>query len=284
MKKNKNEQGLYLQAEDILESISDAFIALDKNWCFVYVNKKAAQLSNIERQKDEFIAIASHELKAPVTTIKAYGQYLQMVFKRKGDETAVEWLAKLDALVTKLNNLITNLLDVTILQGGQLRFLPEHFDLNELVNETVEDLQRTTQQHHIITELAPSSMVYADRFRIGQVVTNLLSNAIKYSPHAARILVKTETTPDAVTLCVQDFGVGIPKEKQHRLFERFYRVDDPTHAAAPGLGLGLYISAKIVKQQGGTIWVESETGKGSTFCFRLPLYPSSPIQDRVPKV
>jgi signal transduction histidine kinase len=120
------------------------------------------------------------------------------------------------------------------------------------------------------TSLAAPATISADKLRLGQVLTNLLSNAIKYSPDADRIVVKTAVTNETVTLCVHDFGMGIPQDKQARLFERFYRVEESAQQAVPGLGLGLYISAEIVKQHGGTMRGESEPGKGSTFCFTLP--------------
>lgn len=111
--------------------------------------------------------------------------------------------------------------------------------------------------------------VFGDRDRIGQVIVNMLTNAIKYSPHSVTILVRTIADKENVTLCVQDFGVGIPKERQQQVFERFYRVSG--NETIPGIGLGLYISAEIIRRLGGRIWVESEQGRGSTFCFSLPV-------------
>ena len=236
----------------------------------VALNRDITEQKQLEQQKVAFLAMVSHELKAPVTTLKAYGQYLQRVFQRKGDQQAVELLDKIDAHVNRLNKLITDLIDATTIQVGRLRLTPEDVDVNELVNEIVEDVQRTWHHHRIITDLAASATIYADKLRLGQVLTNLLSNAMKYSPHADRIVVKTAVTNQTVTLCVQDFGMGIPKDKQYRLFERFYRVEESTQQAVPGLGLGLYISAEIVKRHWGTMWVESEPGKGSTFCFKVP--------------
>jgi two-component system sensor histidine kinase VicK len=236
----------------------------------VAVNRDITEQKQLEEQKDAFLAMVSHELKAPVTTLKASAQYLQMVFKRKGDPQAVELLAKFDAQVNKLNKLITDFVDTTIIDVGRLRLTLEDIEVNQLVTEIVEEVQRTLPHHRILTELATSATISADKLRLGQVLTNLLSNAIKYSPDADRIVVKTEVTNETVRLCVHDFGRGIPQDKQARLFERFYRVEEPGQPAVAGLGLGLYISAEIVKQHGGTMGVESEPGKGSTFCFTLP--------------
>jgi PAS domain S-box-containing protein len=234
------------------------------------IARDITQEKSLQRQKDDFIGIASHELKTPVTSIKSYGQVLQMVFKKKGDMHAVNLLQKMDSQINKLTNLIGDLLDVTKVQSGRLEFHQQEFDFNELINEVVEDLQLTTEKHTLTTQLDKSITVNGDRERIGQVITNLITNAIKYSPHSNKIIIKTTTSPENVTVCVQDFGVGIPKDKQQKVFEQFFRVSGPAHSTIPGLGLGLYISSEIIKRQGGRIWVESEEGKGSTFCFTLP--------------
>jgi signal transduction histidine kinase len=241
------------------------------------------QLKELERQKDEFLAIASHELKTPVTSIKAYGQVLQSVFRRKGDAVAVEQLQKMDAQINKLTNLIADLLDVTKIQSGRLEFHKDYFDFNALVSEVVDELQLTTTKHHISLQLAQSTQVCADKERIGQVLINLISNAIKYSPSAdsglglnrGKIIVRTALDSENITVSVQDFGVGIPPDKQGHVFEQFFRVNGPMQNTFPGLGLGLYISAEIVKREGGRIWVESVEGEGSTFYFTLPLTRSS---------
>lgn len=228
----------------------------------------------LERQKDEFLGIASHELKTPVTSIKAYEQVLQTIFARKGDKLAVDQLHKMDIQINKLTNLIGDLLDVTKIQSGRLEFHEEHFDFNKLVREIVGELQITTDDHKIITKLVKSPSVHADRERIGQVITNLITNAIKYSPNSGKIIVTSIATKRKVTLCVEDFGVGIPKDKKDKVFEQFFRVSGPEQNTFPGLGLGLYVSSEIIKREGGRIWVESVEGKGSKFYFSLPFKKS----------
>jgi PAS domain S-box-containing protein len=230
------------------------------------------QQKALERQKDEFLAIASHELKTPVTSIKAYGQVLQVRFTRKGDIEAAEQLRKMDVQIDKLTNLISDLLDVTKIQSGRLEFHREDFDLNTLITEIVEALQLTTSKHTLICELDSSHGVYADRERIGQVLTNLITNAIKYSPESEKIIVQSHVDPEKVTVCVVDSGLGIPADKQEKVFEQFFRVSGPRESTYPGLGLGLYISSEIIKREKGKIWVESVEGKGSTFCFSLPVF------------
>ncbi len=222
----------------------------------------------LESQKDDFMAIVSHELKTPVTSIKAFTQVLQNRFARAGDEKSSALLGKMNAQINKLASLIGDLLDVTKIEGGQLQFNEDYFSFDELVDEVVEEIQRTANKHTLEKQGATKKTVYGDRDRIGQVIINFLTNAIKYSPDSEKIIVKSLAEEDHVKLCVQDFGTGIPKERQQQIFERFYRVSG--NETIPGIGLGLYISAEIIRRQGGTIGVESEEGQGSTFCFSLP--------------
>lgn len=225
----------------------------------------------LERQKEDFIGIATHELKTPVTSIKAYAQILLKRFDKEGNSGAAIMISKMDVQLNKLISLIADLLDVTKIEAGRLQLHEEFYDFNEMIKEITEELQRTTDKHHIITKLEEVPKVYGDRERIGQVFTNLISNAIKYSPAATDIMVYSSLKDSAITICVEDKGVGIAKNQQAKVFDRFYRVSGPDSNSFPGLGLGLYISHEIIKRQGGRIWVESEEGKGSTFCFTLPL-------------
>ena len=226
-------------------------------------------------QREEFMAIASHELRTPITSLKGYTQMLHARFTKAGDERSAALLARMDAQVDKLVNLISELLDVTSIEAGKLSWRNERFDLDALVRDIVEEVGHTTEQHQIRIEEAVPTPVYGDPERIGQVLTNLLSNAIKYSPQARTVLVKVAVDTDTATVGVQDFGIGIAFEKHEHVFERFFRVSDPEHKTFPGLGLGLYISAQIVKRHGGRMWVESRVGVGSTFFFTIPCAPQS---------
>jgi PAS domain S-box-containing protein len=224
-----------------------------------------------ERQRNDFVSIATHELKTPVTSIKVYAEVLQRRFARQGDEFSATQLGKMNAQLNRLTSLISDLLDATKIEAGKLQTHEELFDFDGLIREIVEELQRTTEKHQLIMEGTTKKNIMADRERTGQVLTNLISNAIKYSPNAQKILIQSSINGKYIEVCVQDFGIGIPKAKLKHVFEQFYRVSGPKDNTFPGLGLGLYISSEIIKRQGGRIWVESEAGKGSTFCFTLPL-------------
>ena len=225
----------------------------------------------LELQKDEFISIASHELKTPITSVKAYTQILGQRFRKAEDTKSAELVEKMDSQLDKLTALIGDLLDITMIEAGRIQFHESYFDFNELVEETVEELQRTTEKHRIVTELQPSRTVYGDRDRLGQVLTNFMTNAIKYSPYADKIIVSTVVDKDNVTLSVQDFGMGLSQKDQARVFERFYRVGGSNQNTYPGLGLGLYIASEIIKRHKGRVWVTSKKTKGSTFCFSIPM-------------
>lgn len=227
------------------------------------------------QQREEFLAIASHELKTPVTSIKGYTQLMSRYFQKTGDEYSTTLLARMDVQVNKLVRLIGELLDTSKIEAGKLQWHHQLFNLATLTHSIVEEMEYTQPQHQIRIEGATPIQIFGDPERIGQVLTNLLSNAIKYSPESKLVVVKLQTSAEEVTVSVQDFGIGIDPQKCEHIFERFFRVNDAEHVNFPGLGLGLYISAEIVKEHKGRMWVESQPGTGSTFFFTLPLASSS---------
>lgn len=230
----------------------------------------------LERRKDEFISMASHELKTPITSLKGFLSLLQRRLTPYEDEKALHYLARMDAQVDKLSQLIKDMLDLSKMQTGQLDYREECFDMDALIEEIVENVQGTTQTHLLVLEGQTQAQVFADRDRIGQVLINLLNNAIKYSSQADTVLVRAAKDGHQVGVSVQDFGIGIAKEYQHRIFERFYQVTDPQAKTYPGLGIGLYISCEIIKRHRGQLWMESKKGEGATFHFTLPLFREGP--------
>ncbi len=233
------------------------------------------RLQEVSRQKDDFIGMASHELKTPVTSIKAFAQLLEQDFAEVGNAEAAKMLSRMNIQIVKLTNLIGDLLDVTRMEGGKLQYHLSYFDFNEMICDIVREMQLTTKAHTISVNLVQVPPIYADKDRIGQVLTNLLSNAIKYSPQARRIDVTSTQDEQHVCVHVKDFGIGIKKEKQEKVFQRFFRVNGLKENIFPGLGLGLYISSEIIKRHDGIISIKSTKGRGTTFCFKIPTTRSS---------
>lgn len=228
------------------------------------------RLQNISRQKDDFISMASHELKTPVTSIKAFAQLLEQDFAKIGNAEAAKMLSRMNLQIVKLTNLIGDLLDVTRMEGGKLQYHLSYFDFNEMICDIVREMQLTTKTHTINVNLVKVSPIYADKDRIGQVLTNLLSNAIKYSPRARKIDVTSTMDEECINVYVKDYGIGIKKEKHEKVFQRFFRVNGLKENTYAGLGLGLYISSEIIKRHSGTISIKSIIGRGATFCFKIP--------------
>lgn len=223
----------------------------------------------LEERKDDFVNMASHELKTPITSMKLYVELLLKKLK-KTDEKTVSIVSSIKNQTERLQKLVNDLLDVSRLQTGKLTFNKERFKLDVLVEEIVDVLQASTK-HTILQEKKGSVFVYADRFRIYQVLTNLITNAIKYSPEGKHIRVRIKRTNGNVVVSVQDEGIGIASDQQKKIFHRLYQVVDDTENTFPGFGMGLFISKEIITRHRGKIWVESEKGRGSTFFFSLPI-------------
>lgn len=225
-----------------------------------------------EKQRELLIAVAGHELKTPITSIKAFTQILQKKFKDQGDSQVSDYLFRMDDQIEKLTKLTQDLLDVIKIRGGKLDYEKKAVSIQKLVQRCVEDIQKTTNKHKIKIIGNCLSTVYGDPNRLNQVMTNLLGNAIKYSPKGNKILVKISSNDQLVNIQVQDFGLGIPEGYQDKVFKSFIRLTTAKDDVFPGLGLGLYIVSEIVKAHGGKISVESKKGKGSTFSFELPIF------------
>ncbi len=223
----------------------------------------------VEERKNEFISIASHELKTPVTTIKAFTQLLLLKQKNGKDSTTLDYLQRVDAQINNLTGLINDLLDVSKIEQGKLRFNKDKISFNKLIEEVIADMQAMYRKCEIQFEERINCTVLGDSERLRQVLVNLIENAIKYSGENKLIIVSMKHVKNNLTVSVQDFGKGIPEEKQSKIFERFFRVNGPMSETFGGLGLGLYICAEIIKRHGGRIWVKSNLGEGSTFAFSL---------------
>ena len=223
-----------------------------------------------QEQKDSFIGKVSHELRTPVAIIKTYSQLLQQILVQNGNIEEIKIITKIITQLQRLNNLVMGLLDVTKVNSGTLVINKTSFDFNKMVSETVEEIEIIAPKNKITQHLSAVGLVFSDEERIIQVITNLLTNAIKYSPENSEIIINTYLQKDEVLFSIQDFGVGISLTEQKNIFNQFHRISGPMQHTYPGLGLGLFISAEIIKQLGGKIWVESEEDKGSTFFFSIP--------------
>lgn len=227
----------------------------------------------LDSHKDDFIGIVSHELKTPLSSIKAFVQVLSSHNKSTQDTKDIYILDKISAQVEKMEHMLSTFLNAYTLQARKLELHNSHFFLNDLVHDIVETLRYSAPHHTIINKTKTDHKIFADKERIGQVLNNLLTNAIKYSPKAHKVIVEAEENGKELIVKVQDFGPGIPKEQQRIIFERFFRAKVQKKRNVEGLGLGLYIAYEIIREHKGRMWVESKAGKGSIFYFTLPLHP-----------
>ena len=236
------------------------------------------KLNEADKLKSDFIKMASHELKTPVTSIKGYVQLLLSALAHDGEEKKLSplliksSLVSIDKQVARLTRLMSELLDLSKIESGMLELNKELFSLNEVVIESVQDILYTHSKHHINVFHDFACYVYGDKDRIGQVLINLLSNAIKYSPRSDKVEVWVQKEKNNhVSVSIKDLGIGIDKKYHDKIFERFYRAGEKEEQTFPGFGIGLFIAKEITERHEGSIRVSSEKGKGSTFAIILPV-------------
>lgn len=236
----------------------------------VDITKTNELQKELMQKKDEFMSIASHELKTPITSIKGFLQLTSRVAKKAPvDGNMLTYIDKANRQLENLTFLVNDLLDVSKIQAGKMELNYSHFSMMQLIRECVDDV-RHTEDYEIEIVASEDVEVYADEHRIEQVIKNYLSNAIKYSPENKGVIVSVSLPGKDVRVSVRDFGIGIPQDKIELVFDRFFRVDHNSFQFS-GLGLGLYICAEIVNRHGGTLGVNSEEGKGSEFWFQIPV-------------
>ncbi|MBG6233907.1 signal transduction histidine kinase [Pedobacter sp. CAN_A7] len=221
--------------------------------------------------KSEFISMASHELKTPITILKAYGQ-LALSSKVTTLSQVQSIVEKMNSQCTKLSMLALQLLDSAKIENGQLEYVMTSTDFNPFLNKTIEDLKYLIPGHHINTDLSDSPHISLDQLRIEQVLSNLLSNAAKYSEPDTEIIVKTELSSEReyMILSISDQGIGIADDGLTKIFEKFHR-EPEVLGKQSGLGIGMYIASQIIHAHNGKIWVTSKQGVGSTFFITLPM-------------
>jgi signal transduction histidine kinase len=224
-----------------------------------------------EALKSTFISVISHELKTPVSLIKGYAETLRREDAQWDAATVRDSLGVIAEESDRLAELIDNLLDASRLQAGALKLNQSEVALDQLAQRLVKKFQTQSEKHQLNTNFPPDfPNVMGDEERLTQVLSNLLSNAIKYSPSGGQINVSGHVSPHEITIRVTDQGPGIPTPDLPHIFERFYRADSDLTKRAKGTGLGLYLAKAVIEAHGGRIWVESTSGKGTTFVFTLP--------------
>lgn len=218
---------------------------------------------------DEFVSIAAHEVKTPLTTLKIYTQLLERKLAVSDHEDLEEDVGEINIQVDRLHLLINRLFDTSAIKNGGFNLEREYWDLNQQVVEAIHYFKNQSSLNFVLNCSQPSILVHADKDRITQVLTNLISNAIKYAPQTEKIEIDVTQTDSKAIVSIRDYGPGITNADCIKIFERFYRVRGETKAI--GLGLGLYICNDIIKAHSGTLDVKSELGEGSIFSFSLPL-------------
>lgn len=220
-------------------------------------------------QKDKFISIASHELKTPLTSLLAYTELLTEKAASLDKSTLQSYLNKSSTFVKRLNNLVSELVDVSRIKKGNLEYTFSAFDFPEMINESVENVRSVSPAHSFDVGGTMPDTYIGDRYRLQQVIHNLLINAVKYSPNGGLITLNCTQEPGRIIVSVRDQGIGIPKEAMKEIFKSYGRAK--TRYQISGLGIGLFICTNIIERHSGKIWVESEVDKGSVFYFSLPM-------------
>ena len=223
-----------------------------------------------KEKKDEFIGIASHELKTPLTSVKGYLQLMTSYRKEELPSIVKQYIGKANLALNKLQRLVNDLLDVSKIQAGKLEYAFTTINLSDLVNECIENARHIYTAYTFTSEDGTAYFVHGNADRLEQVLMNLINNAVKYSQENKDVIISISKHDDRVRVAVTDFGIGLSDADKERIFERFYRVEDKKYMTS-GLGMGLYISAEIIHNHKGEIGVEGELGKGATFYFELPL-------------
>ncbi|MEO6948152.1 MAG: hybrid sensor histidine kinase/response regulator [Ginsengibacter sp.] len=232
--------------------------------------KEIEYRKDAERKKDEFISIASHELKTPLTSVKGYLQLLKRNIERGNTESINHQLSKAQNQVEKLNELVSDLLDLSKIESGELKFNKKYFSLDKLLDECIENIQQANTNFIIQKSGKAGIDIFGDEMRIEQVVVNFLTNAIKYSPESNKIEIKVVADSKKVYVGVKDYGIGMTEEHFKNVFNKYYRVEE-TSLRFQGFGMGLFICRQIIERHGGEIGVKSKPGVGSEFYFYLPI-------------
>ena len=268
-----------LKAKD--DSIKHVLISSNVLWkdgkfvhtrCFT---KDVTDLKKEEQRKNDFVAMVSHELRTPLTTLTSIVQILKRRSNKEQDDFTIDALTRAELQAKKMAKMLNDFLSQAKYEEGKILLHKGKFNLAELITEVAADAQFLSRDGVEFTINCEDIFVYADRDKIGQVLTNLISNAIKYSPKGGAIAIQCKRDQKKATVSVSDLGIGINPVDQQRLFERFYRVINENLPVVQGFGIGLYLVSEILRYHHSEIHVTSEEGKGSTFYFSLDIVSTS---------
>ena len=236
------------------------------------IEKKMVEYEELDRLKDSLLSTVSHELRTPLAIIKGYSTMLLEYDRRLRSADKRGYLESIDKAADRLTELVDHLLDLSRLEAGLLRLDKQPSHISTLMEETVAEAElRAPNRQTVLKSTNGLPMVNIDVMRIRQVLDNLIDNAVKYSGEKTEVVLETQQTGAELHISVTDQGVGIPAADLERVFDRMYRIEQRLTPGIGGAGLGLAICKGLVEAHGGRIWVESELGKGSRFCFALPL-------------
>jgi PAS domain S-box-containing protein len=234
------------------------------------------------KQQEDFVHMAAHELKTPITALRGYLQLMTLNNQKENRQTDIGLIDRMNRQTDRLLNLIDEMLNVTRIRAGELQYHFDFFDFNECVQDVIDSFSTTAKDHQIQLSMPEVPPIYGDKDRVSQVLTNLISNAIKYARYEPLITITVTNDDDCVSVRVKDNGIGIPHEQQKKIFERFYRSESLPKNSYQGLGLGLYIAKEIVKKHQGKMGVKSEPGFGAEFWFTLPLKSKALVKNNLP--
>jgi PAS domain S-box-containing protein len=288
MELNKSNAQLKKNVNEHKRIVGELHIALERlQKSLKRIEQQNIRLKKIDRLKTNFLNITSHELRTPIAAIKGYAELLLMETLGPINEEQKQGIEVALKNVNHLDHLIQDILDISRLESGTMKFVPGSTKIDKMINDATETTRSSAEMKLIkitndIQKGIPELIV--DQERITQVLINLLHNAIKFSPEKSMIAIRAKKEHDDVLFEVEDSGRGIPKNKQKKIFEIFYQVDAGMDRKLGGVGLGLAISRGIVLSHGGTIWVESEANKGSTFRFTLPIKPIQNMEGKFKEV
>ncbi|HYI14986.1 MAG TPA: ATP-binding protein [Thermomicrobiales bacterium] len=257
----RRKNGTIVPVESVIRAIH-----LPEGTAFINMMRDISRRRELERMQREFMAIVTHELKGPLTSIKGFSQIMRR--QERYNERAVDSIL---LQTGQIERLVNDMLDAASSDADRLELQRDEVDLVRLTQLAIDQARAASPSHDIrIDTNQPELIGHWDAERLVQIFSNLLSNAVKYSPDGGNIVVTVERVDDIAHVSIADQGIGIPSEALPRLFERFYRVEDTGHLGIEGLGLGLYITRSLIEAHGGQISVTSDAGHGSTFSFTLP--------------